>query len=97
MSYREYRPHPALSRFVEVISASDDRGAVLGPPVRVTPDGGSDLLFSVAAPRAGGPGPCRGALYGTNSHLLRDFHDFAGTTPGRLLAEPVSDSFDLSA
>jgi transcriptional regulator GlxA family with amidase domain len=35
--------------------------------------------------------------YADQSHLLRDFHDFAGTTPGRLLAEPVSDSFDLSA
>lgn len=68
MSYSESRPHPRLARFVEVICFSDDRGApVPGPPIRVIPDGGTDLLFSVAAPPRGGPGACRGALFGTKT------------------------------
>jgi AraC-like DNA-binding protein len=68
VSYHERRPHPALARFVEAICLSDDRGApVPGPPIRVLPDGGTDLLFSVAAPRAGGPGACSGALFGTKT------------------------------
>jgi AraC-like DNA-binding protein len=71
VSYREYRPHPALARFVCAISASDDRGEpVPGPPIRVVPDGGSDLLFSVAAPTRGRAGPCRGALFGTKTRAL---------------------------
>jgi AraC-like DNA-binding protein len=36
----------------------------------VVPDGASDLLFSVAAPPTGGPGACRGALFGTKTHAL---------------------------
>ncbi|HXX46936.1 MAG TPA: DUF6597 domain-containing transcriptional factor, partial [Myxococcota bacterium] len=65
MSYWEAAPDPRVAALVERVSFSRDEGAGPYPPVRVVPDGGVDLLFSVAV-----DGACAGQLFGLKTRPL---------------------------
>lgn len=65
MSHWEAVPDPRVAALVERVSFSRDDGAGPYPAVRVVPDGGVDLLFSVAA-----DGACTAQLFGLKTRAL---------------------------
>jgi len=70
--YFELAPDPRLARFVESLCVSSDRGEQWPfEPIRVLPDGTSELVVSVAVAADGTAGDLlEGALYGVKTRAL---------------------------